>query len=1001
MIIRKLRSLVNFNPAGKNGHRKIEINKNTFKNLFEVLPDAVVVTDPQGNIRFASRQTEKLFGYQVDELIGKSIEVLVPERFDEHSRYRESYNAHPKMRPMGSNLELFALRKEGVEFQVEIGLSPLESADGNLTVAYIRDITSSKLTIQDLKRSEARNQALLAAIPDLMIRVHRDGTVWDYHLENEEGHPISPDSFLGKKLSEIFPQSVSDLALLALEEVVNTGQRKAFEYSLPVDNISSQFEAWIAPSTPDEFIIVIRDITQLKQAVERYRTTLDNMLEGCQIIGFDWRYIYVNDAAARQGRKKSQELIHRTMSDIYPGIENTDMFRVLRRCMEERSSDSMENEFVFPDGTTGWFELKIQPVPEGLFILSLDITEQKLDELALMASEDRYRDLVENSQDLICTHDLEGNILSANAYTASVLGSSVDDLLQMNIRDILLPETLGAFDTYLSKIEEHGSAEGMMFVRTKSGEKRIWEYKNTLRTEGVDFPVVRGMARDVTERNRYEEELHEEKDRFTKLAATAPGVICSFRMRPDGSTSMPYASSAIEDVYGLKAEEVVEDFSPAFARIHPDDVAYITETIAESAKEMQPWKAEFRFNHPSKGEIWIEGHSMPEVEPDGSVIWHGFIVDITERKRAEMEIQQQADRLKSLRNIDIAISNSLDLKLVLNIISNEVHRQLGCDASDILLLDRYSQVLKFASGYGFYNEKQSQGVRLRLGEGMAGKVAIERKLLHEPDLGLRVDTSVRKSSFEDEGFITYFGVPLITKGELNGVLEVFQRTLFEPEPEWLEFLEAIAGQAAIAIDNAALFQELKRTNQELILAYDQTLEGWSAALDLRDKETEGHTQRVTEMTVKLAEKMGIDNKELIHVRRGALLHDIGKMGIPDRILLKPGSLTEEEWEQMRMHPVYAYELLKPISFLKQALDIPYCHHEKWDGTGYPWGLKGDQIPLAARIFSVVDIYDALTSDRPYRAAWSKEKTLDYIRSISGTHLDPNVVEMFQKYAQEE
>jgi putative nucleotidyltransferase with HDIG domain len=210
----------------------------------------------------------------------------------------------------------------------------------------------------------------------------------------------------------------------------------------------------------------------------------------------------------------------------------------------------------------------------------------------------------------------------------------------------------------------------------------------------------------------------------------------------------------------------------------------------------------------------------------------------------------------------------------------------------------------------------------------------------------------------------------------------------------MDFLESLSGQAALAIDNASLFDSLQRSNLELGMAYETTLEGWSAALDLRDKETEGHTLRVTELTLKLAESMGLSEMERVHIRRGALLHDIGKMGIPDRILLKPDSLTSEEWEIMRQHPTYAFNLLSPIAHLRPALDIPYCHHERWDGSGYPRGMKGEAIPLAARIFAVVDVYDALCSDRPYRPAWRREKALEYIQSLSGVQFDPKVVEVF-------
>jgi HD-GYP domain-containing protein (c-di-GMP phosphodiesterase class II) len=241
-----------------------------------------------------------------------------------------------------------------------------------------------------------------------------------------------------------------------------------------------------------------------------------------------------------------------------------------------------------------------------------------------------------------------------------------------------------------------------------------------------------------------------------------------------------------------------------------------------------------------------------------------------------------------------------------------------------------------------------------------------------------------------EDFVCYFGVPLIAKGQVKGVLEVSHRSALEPDEEWLDFLSALAGQTAIAIENSTLFESLQRSNLELALAYDATIEGWSQAMDLRDKETEGHTQRVMEMTVKLAQA------DLVQVRWGALLHDIGKMGVPDGILLKPEPLTDEEWVAMKKHPTFAYELLSPIDYLRNALDIPYCHHEKWDGTGYPRGLKGAQIPLVARIFAVVDVWDALKSDRPYRAGWTEEKVRKHIRTSSGTHFDPQVVDVFMQ-----
>ena len=189
-------------------------------------------------------------------------------------------------------------------------------------------------------------------------------------------------------------------------------------------------------------------------------------------------------------------------------------------------------------------------------------------------------------------------------------------------------------------------------------------------------------------------------------------------------------------------------------------------------------------------------------------------------------------------------------------------------------------------------------------------------------------------------------------------------------------------------------EEIIQLNHELLKAYDTTIEGWSKALDLRDNETEGHTLRVTTMALELARLAGITEEEMGHIKRGALLHDIGKMGIPDQILRKPGKLTEEEWVIMQKHPVFAFQLLSPIEYLHPAMDIPYCHHEKWDGSGYPRGLKGEEIPLSARLFAIVDVWDALSFDRPYRERWSIKKVIEHVKSLSGTDFDPMAVELF-------
>lgn len=368
-------------------------------------------------------------------------------------------------------------------------------------------------------------------------------------------------------------------------------------------------------------------------------------------------------------------------------------------------------------------------------------------------------------------------------------------------------------------------------------------------------------------------------------------------------------------------------------------------------------------------------------------------VDITKQKMAEEKMELNLQRLQSLRSIDMAITTSVEISVSLKVLMEEIMLHLRPDAVDVFLVNPKLNTLEFAGGRGFISAERGQ-CALRIGQGYAGTVAYERKPVIVPNIEEAEEEFERNDMISAEGFKAYFGIPLIAKGQMKGVLGVFFRQPMEPEADWLDFLEAIARQAAIAIDNTSMFDELQRSRDEILMAYDKTIEGWSRALDFRDKETEGHSQRVTETTLAIAKKMGVSDEELIHIRRGALLHDIGKLGVPDSILLKPDMLNEEEWEIMRRHPRIAFELLHPIPFLRRALDIPYCHHEQWDGTGYPRGLRNDGIPLAARIFTVVDVWDALSSDRPYRPAWPRQKIVQYSKDLSGKQFDPNVVEVF-------
>ena len=388
-------------------------------------------------------------------------------------------------------------------------------------------------------------------------------------------------------------------------------------------------------------------------------------------------------------------------------------------------------------------------------------------------------------------------------------------------------------------------------------------------------------------------------------------------------------------------------------------------------------------------EYWFDARLIPV--SDSRIIM--IARDITECRETKIKMERQVLQLSILRSIDLAIASGLDLNLLLSMLLDRVMALMHVDAATLLLLNPKTNLLEFAAGKGFHSNIL-QHTRLKLGEGGAGRVALNREMLQIADLRKDRMEFDRSPFFVEENFVTYWGVPLLAKGRVLGVLEMFHRSALKPDRDLQDFFLTVAGQAAIAIDSAMMFSELQRSNAELSLAYDATIEGLSRALDLRDKETKEHTARVTSITVKLATRLGIKQSDLIHVRRGAILHDIGKVAIPDQILFKPGPLAKDEWEIMRRHPMIAVELLSPVNYLEPALEIPHWHHEKWNGTGYPDRLRQEDIPFSARLFALADVYDALISKRPYRSPWSKWDAVQYIESQAGIHFDPRIVPEF-------
>jgi PAS domain S-box-containing protein len=552
-------------------------------------------------------------------------------------------------------------------------------------------------------------------------------------------------------------------------------------------------------------------------------------------------------------------------------------------------------------------------------------------------SEAKFRRLAETAPAAI--YIFQGTrFLYVNPATEAITGYSRPELLSMEVWDVVHPD-FRALTRQRGLARQQGKQVPSRYefkIITQSGEERWLDFAGTTIDFGGKLAVM-GIAHDITERKRAEEALRASEERYRDLIENVRDAM--YTLSPDGTiTSL---NSAFEEITGWpRTEWIGKNFAPI---LHPDDLPVALELFHRTLQGETPPAFELRVLTKSGGYVVGEFKGTPLIHKGQVVGVLGIARDISERKQAEAALRQSEERFsKAFHASPVAIS---------------ITTLEGCflDVNDsFLALMKYSreEVIGHTSLELRLWANPEDRVRL-------GKILLEQRRVRDVESQFRTRTGEIREALASAELIDFSGQPCV----LTLIHDITER---------------------------------KRAEEALRQAYDDTLEGWVRALDLRDKEIEGHTQRVTEMTVRLARQLGVAESDLLHIRRGALLHDIGKIAISDTILLKNSSLSEEERQMLYKHPLYAYEMLSAIDYLRPALDIPYCHHERWDGRGYPHGLKGKQIPLAARIFAVVDAYDAMTSDRPYRRALSRHEALTELQRQSGEQFDPQVVEAFMQ-----
>jgi PAS domain S-box-containing protein len=653
---------------------------------------------------------------------------------------------------------------------------------------------------------------------------------------------------------------------------------------------------------------------------------------------------------------------------------------------------------------------------------------------ALKESEARFRRAFFYAPYPIMIHAEDGEVLVLNDAWIEGCGFSAEEIQTLEdwtkkaFRDRGDEVMAMIRDKYLEEVQFD---ETEMTILTKAGEQRIWQFTTAPLGNTPDGRTTAiTIARDITERERYYERIMalQEIDQVISSTLDMDEVLnritreMQHLVQYDSMSVMLLESDRLEIIaaHGLKDPdeiigmtfqnepaypnyEVIEEAHPVTSiRISEEFPKFTQPLDLENSEKIKAWLGLPLVSHEEViGMFAVDRFEANAFTNEDIIIAQQFAnraaIAIDNAQLYE-QARRQLDRLKLLRKIDGVITSSLSQDQSLPVILRLVQKGLGVDAAEILLYDQEAQVLIFENTIGMKSTLQEE-ITIPLGHGYSGQVAETRVPHFIPEVDYDNGNGNFPVSLKREEIVSYYGFPLVTKGALIGVINLFTRTKFDPDDDWLDFAETLIRQAAIAVDNITLFNDLQQAIEDLRQAYDKTIQGWAKALELRDQETEGHSERVVDISLRLARRFGFAEDYLPHIRRGILLHDIGKMGIPDVILHKPGPLTEEEWEVMRQHPVFAYNMLMDIDYLEPALTIPHYHHERWDGSGYPEGLKGEEIPLEARIFMVVDIWDALTSDRPYRDAWSKEKTIAYLEEQAGKQLDPEVVKVFLEVLQ--